>query len=218
MRFLDHFCLKNRMDTALSCFKQLSVLHHKAIALQRILLAGGLSALLAACATVPTPATAPGTSPATTAAQARTGRISVRAPDERGTVQTWHAGFEFVEQQDRRSLRLTNPLGNTVADIQADAQGARLTTANGEQHRYASLAQLTQQLTGVALPDTAWRYWLQGMPAPDEAATQSEAGKFVQNGFMVNIVSRFGNHSPRVLEITRPDAPELLVRVALEVQ
>jgi outer membrane lipoprotein LolB len=169
--------------------------------------------LLSACVTAPVAQT-----DATTAnvMSVRTGRISVRAPDERGAVQQWHAGFEFVEKAASRNLRLVSPLGSTVATIEADAQGARLTTADGAQSSYGSLAELTQRVTGVALPETAWRYWLQGTPAPGETSTQQETGKFVQSGFMVNVVTRFDNNNPRVLEITRADSPDLLVRVALE--
>jgi outer membrane biogenesis lipoprotein LolB len=177
-----------------------------------------LCAALGACATAPTPA-APQSGAGAAAAPlggTRTGRISVRAPDARGAVQTWHAGFEFIESGPRRTLRLTDPLGTTLASIQADAQGARLTASNGEQTAYGSLAELTERVTGVALPDAAWRYWLDGMPAPDLPSQHRAQLGFGQSGFWINVLNRFENNKPRVLEITRPDMPDLLVRVALE--
>jgi outer membrane lipoprotein LolB len=175
------------------------------------------SAWLCACATLTPPAPPQNSSAAPASLQGtRTGRISIRAPDARGEAQNWHAGFEFADGETKRTLHLTSPLGSTVARIEADAQSARLTLSNGEQTAYGSLAELTQRVTGVALPETAWRYWLQGVPAPGEVASQNSQGGFLQNGFFVSVVTRFDNGSPRVLEITRPDAPDLLVRVALE--
>ncbi|MFM2398287.1 MAG: hypothetical protein RL341_444 [Pseudomonadota bacterium] len=146
----------------------------------------------------------------------RTGRISVRAPDARGTPQSWHAGFEFVEQGPSRTLLLTDPLGTTLAKIESDDAGARMTTSNGEQSSYGSLAELTQRVTGVALPERAWRYWLDGVPAPDIPSQQRAQLGFGQGGFWINVVSRFENNKPRVVDITRPDTPELAVRVALD--
>jgi outer membrane lipoprotein LolB len=187
--------------------------------MHRLFLCAAL-ALLSGCATPPKPAiTAPGGTtenmanswPAT-----RTGRISVRAPDARGIVQSWHAGFEFTDSERLQTLSLTDPLGTTLARIEADASGARMTTAQGDQTAYGSLAELTQRVTGVALPDTAWRHWLKGTPAPNLPVQAQGRLGFGQSGFWINVVSRFENSNPRVLEITRPDTPELQVRIALE--
>jgi outer membrane lipoprotein LolB len=167
----------------------------------------------AGCATVP-PVNAPDAAGA--ASIARTGRISVRSADAQGAVQSWHAGFEYVERSAARSLKLTDPLGSTLAQIEADARGARMTTANGQQQAYGSLAELTQRLTGVPLPEAAWRYWLDGVPAPNLTAQQGAASGFGQAGFWINVISRFAGNAPRVIEITRPESPDLLVRVALD--
>jgi outer membrane lipoprotein LolB len=176
------------------------------------------SSLLSACAIAPKPA-APTTAHANGVLQwdgTRTGRISVRAADARGTPQSWHAGFEFVEQGQSRTLRLTDPLGSTLAKIESDAAGARMTTSNGEQSSYGSLAELTQRVTGVALPESAWRYWLMGVPAPDQPASLGYVDGFLQAGFIVRVASRQDNGTPRVVDITRPDSPDLAVRVALD--
>jgi outer membrane biogenesis lipoprotein LolB len=174
------------------------------------------SVLLTACATAPLPSAQPNSGTAAAAHTTRIGRISVQAPDARGALQNWHAGFEFVEAGATRTLRLTDPLGTTLANIQADAAGARLTAVNGEQTAYGSLTELTERVTGVALPDAAWRYWLDGVPAPQLPVQQRAQLGFGQSGFWINVLNRFENNQPRVLEITRPDSPELRVRVALE--
>jgi outer membrane lipoprotein LolB len=177
-----------------------------------------VSSVLSACATTSKPV-APAATNASGVQQwlgTRTGRISVRAADARGAPQSWHAGFEFVERGNTRVLMLTDPLGTTLAKIESDAAGARMTTSNGEQSSYGSLAELTQRVTGVALPESAWRYWLMGSPAPDQPASLGYADGFLQAGFVVRVASRQDNGTPRVVDITRPDSPDLAVRVALD--
>src|SRR4051812_9217233 len=59
---------------------------------------------------------------------------------------------------------IATPLGNEVARIESDAQGATLEQAGGSPQRAPSFAALTQQLLGVTLEPAELAAWLHGTP------------------------------------------------------
>lgn len=74
------------------------------------------------------------------------------------------AGFELRGNAQQGELSLFSPLGQTVALASWSPTGATL--QQGEQRQqFASMAELTQQLTGAALPLAALFQWLRGQAA-----------------------------------------------------
>ena len=74
------------------------------------------------------------------------------------------AGFELRGNAQQGELSLFSPLGQTVAQATWSPAGATL--QQGEQRQpYASMAELTQQLTGTALPLAALFLWPCGQTA-----------------------------------------------------
>lgn len=65
---------------------------------------------------------------------------------------------------DRYRLLLTNPLGST--ELQLDAQGETVQLVDNKGQRYVSndAEKMISQLTGMAIPLTSLRQWMMGLP------------------------------------------------------
>ncbi len=118
------------------------------------------AALLAACTTTGALDSALGPVPEFELA----GRVLVRF-QERGFTSAvrWkqHAGSD--------EIWLTAPLGQTLAYIYADGQGATLTAPDQQQYRAGSIESLTRSALGWRFPVAGLRYWVLGQPAPQSA-------------------------------------------------
>ena len=112
--------------------------------------------LLAACAGVGPPRGAD-TSPAFELA----GRIVVRN-QERG----FSSSLRWKQADGRDELWLTAPLGQTIAFLEADANGATLTASDQKQYRASSIESLTKSAFGWRFPVDGLRYWVFGEAAP----------------------------------------------------
>ena len=120
---------------------------------------GGLlllvATLLCACAVPPhKPAR-----PAGTAQDFWTGRLSLRIQSE--PPQSLATQFELSGNAQTGKLQLTSPLGNTLVSMQW-GPGSALLQRSGERQQFGSLDELTQSLTGCALPIEALFEWLRG--------------------------------------------------------
>lgn len=117
----------------------------------RLLLATLATALLAACAQPPRPASG--------AADHWSGRLALQIED--GSAQSFSAGFELQGSPDAGALTLFNPLGNIIAELRWTP--GRATLNNGsEQRQSSSLQTLVRELTGSDLPIAALFGWLRG--------------------------------------------------------
>jgi outer membrane lipoprotein LolB len=114
---------------------------------------------LAGCAAVPAPP--PGVV---------SGRLSLQvdAADDR-PAQALSAAFDLRGDAERGELRLSTPLGTTLALASWAPGEARLVTPQGER-RYADLGMLSRQVFGEDLPLRALPDWLQGRPWPGAGA------------------------------------------------
>jgi outer membrane lipoprotein LolB len=128
-------------------------------------LGGLMLAMLAGCTTL-----MPVTSPSPPLVQAFipsfeiNGRLSVRHDNEgfSGNLR-WRHVFgedEFV---------VLSPLGQGVARVTQNAQGASLQTADGQMLYAEDAESLTQQALGFRLPLAGLPYWVQGQAASDAA-------------------------------------------------
>jgi len=68
---------------------------------------------------------------------------------------------------DREELWMMTPLGQTVAHIVSDGDGATLTGADRRQVRAASVESLTRQALGWELPLARLTWWVRGEPVPE---------------------------------------------------
>lgn len=115
------------------------------------------AALLASCA-ARGPATA--LRPETNAWSGRLGVMVDSTPP-----QQFSAGFDLSGNEQQGSLRLTSPLGSTIALLRWKP-GSALLQQSGKEQSFDSLDALTQAATGVALPLRALFDWLHGVATP----------------------------------------------------
>lgn len=91
------------------------------------------------------------------------GRLSVTVQSE--PVSSMSAGFLLRGDAHNGALDLYSPIGTTVAALQWSPQSVHLHQGNRPE-RFGSLVELTEKVTGAALPIDAIFGWLQGQPVP----------------------------------------------------
>lgn len=111
---------------------------------------------------------------------------AVSAPfDLSGRVLVSHDGRAFSSSlrwqhhaAGRDEIWLLSPVGQTLAYIAGEADGATLTAADQKQYRAAGVESLTRQALGWELPLARLQYWVQGRAAPSSApdAVERDAG------------------------------------------
>jgi len=142
-------------------------------------MAGLALAALAGCAAVPS-------APPTAAVSGRLA-LQVEAFQAR-PAQSLSAGFDLFGDATTGELRLSTPLGTTLAAAYWAPGEARLVTPEGER-RFDDLDALSRDTFGESLPLRALPDWLQGRPwAGAEAARALPSGPgFEQLGWTVDL-------------------------------
>src|SRR5262245_16477392 len=125
-------------------------------------------------------------------------------------------------------LDLDSPLGSTLARVEVNAQGARLTAPGNDgprEVRGANAEALTYEALGWPLPVAGFRDWIDGRPVagrPSKEITSAAGKGFEQDGWTVVVLERFdAGHggAPRRLLLERPevqDAPAINLRLVLD--
>lgn len=105
------------------------------------------------------------------------GRVAVRHADD-----GWHASLKWSQQVDQYQLELSGPLGQGAVRLSGDAEGVRLTRADGAQDWAPTADELLARHTGWQLPIAGIRYWARGLAAPGSTASieHDAAGRPVQ--------------------------------------
>jgi len=123
--------------------------------------------------------------------------------------------FKLAVEPATVVLDLDSPLGSTLARIEVDPQGARL-TATGDsgirEVRGSSAEALTYEVLGWPLPVAGFRDWIDGRPVaarPSTERTSNEGNGFEQDGWTITVLERFdeGRGAPRRLLFERPEKP-----------
>ena len=118
-----------------------------------------LFAALGGCATRP-PQALPATSESIVAFSLNA-RVAVKLDDRGYTARlVWH----HTAAHD--SLRLLSPVGSVVGAIEADENGATLTTSDKKVYRSHDAQSLTREVLGWDLPLGGLRYWVTGRADP----------------------------------------------------
>lgn len=94
-------------------------------------------------------------------AWAMDGRIAVDAEGD-----AWHAGFSWRHDTREDVLRIAGPLGQGAVDIVVRGQWIRITHSDGTSEVSDQSAELLYARLGVAVPLSALRYWVLGVPEP----------------------------------------------------
>ena len=146
------------------------------------------------------------------------GRVSVK-----DSKQSFSGGVRWQHTNASDEILLLSPLGQTVAQIQRDAEGVQLTTSEQKVYRAADVESLTGQVLGWRLPLTGLQYWVSGVnsPATSAAVDKDGAGRVVairQDGWEITYSSFFSTEQeqatrPRVLSLQRG---ELEIRLVID--
>jgi outer membrane lipoprotein LolB len=121
---------------------------HRACLVAAVLVA---TLLLGACA-APRP-------PAAASEDAWSGRLALRLDST--PPQSFSAGFDLRGSPQAGELQLSSPLGTTLASVRWSPQGAELRQGDRFEQR-DSLDELTNDISGTALPVAALFGWLRG--------------------------------------------------------
>ena len=95
---------------------------------------------------------------------------------------SFFANFELQGTAEAGELRLSSPIGTTLAQLRWSPQTALL-RSNGQTRVFDSLDALAQEATGTAIPIAALFEWLQGRPVSAAGwqadLTQLDAGRLL---------------------------------------
>ena len=126
------------------------------IGMKAVALGGAL--LVAACSTAPIESGIPA------APFDLSGRVLV-SYDGRA----FSSSLRWQHAPGRDEIWLLSPLGQTLAHIAADGDGAILTAADQRQYRAAGIERITRDALGWELPVAGLKYWVRGDVAPGTA-------------------------------------------------
>lgn len=90
------------------------------------------------------------------------GRLALQVQSD--PVQQWFANFELQGSAEQGELLLLTPIGTSLAKLSWTPDSARL-EQGGRTVQGDSLSQLSERLSGTALPVAALFDWLAGKPA-----------------------------------------------------
>ena len=90
------------------------------------------------------------------------GRLALQVQSE--PARQWFANFELQGNADQGELLLLSPIGTSLAKLSWTPRAAQLEQGGRTLHG-ASLSQLSERLSGTALPVAALFDWLLGKPA-----------------------------------------------------
>ncbi len=169
-------------------------------------LLAALALALAGCAAVP---------PAPPGSQALSGRLALQVeamPDR--PAQSISASFDLRGSAEQGELRLSTPLGTTLAAAFWGPGEARLVTPQGEK-RFEDLDALSRDAFGESLPLRALPDWLQGRPwpgAPGQVQPLHPGPGFMQLGWTIDLARFDSGH----LQASRAGPPAVRLRAQLD--
>lgn len=120
------------------------------------------------------------------------------------------ANFRWRHVAAGNEIWLMTPVGQTLAYIAADADGATLTAADQQEYRALSVEGLTRQALGWPLPLVQLQHWIRGSTVPGstaDALTRDALDRLTsleQEGWRIRYVyPETGGRLPRQVELTQ---------------
>ena len=158
----------------------------------RIVATGFVLAVVAGCAVLRTPQTLPASS-AGIDTFSLSGRVAVKL-EQRGY--SARLNWRHVAGGDR--LRLLSPVGSVIAELEADASGAMLTTGDKKVYRSGDVQALTREVLGWNLPLDGLQYWVVGRAEPalpvqaEERDTLGRLTRLKQSNWQISYLAYVG--------------------------
>ncbi|NMG64033.1 outer membrane lipoprotein LolB [Azoarcus indigens] len=120
--------------------------------------------------------------------------------------------MEWLHSPTRDSWTLLNPLGQIAAQLEQDASGAELVTADGRRYRAGSADSLLPQLLGVEVPVARLAQWVQAAPRREAEIRETDgSGRptlLIDAGWRIAYLEYADNGinaAPRLMDISRGD-------------
>lgn len=158
----------------------------------RILATVIVLAVVAGCAALRTPQTLPASN-AGVGTFSLTGRVAVKV-EQRG----YSARLNWRHLAGGDRLRLLSPVGSVIAELEADASGAVLTTGDKKVYRSSNVQALTREVLGWDLPLEGLQHWVVGRAGPalpvqaEERDARGRLTRFTQNNWHINYLAYVG--------------------------
>ncbi len=133
----------------------------------------------------------------------------------------WHLKLFWRQRPDGYEMDLSGPFGAGAVKLTGGPQGVELRDGEGNRWQAGDAEQLLWQHTGIFMPVNGLRYWIRGLPAPDQDKRQmalDAAGRLAelrQDGWRIRFREYMpvdGQELPRNLLIHR-DGIEVRVQV-----
>lgn len=133
----------------------------------------------------------PGSADARAASFLLTGRAAVK-----GGKESFSGGVQWRHDDGGDEILLLSPLGQALAQIQLNPDGASLTTSEHQSYYAADVESLTEQVLGWHLPLMGLQYWVQGANSPISGAEMDLDGNrrvvaIRQDGWNINYADYF---------------------------
>ena len=156
-------------------------------------LTGIVVAVVAGCATPRSPQTLPASN-AAIGMFALAGRVAVKV-EQRG----YSARLNWRHGAGGDRLRILSPVGTVIAELEADASGATLTTADKKVYRSGDVQALTREVLGWDLPLEGLQHWVVGRAEPgwpvqaEERDARGRLTKLTQNEWRIDYLAYSGD-------------------------
>lgn len=144
------------------------------------------------------------------------GRVAGRSNDE-----GFRAGVRWRQQSQAFDIDLYGPLGRKTAVISGQTGDVRVDTSRGEQYSAQDPETLMQHLFGFALPVNGLRYWVRGVPDPQQAYlsleldAQGRLKRLRQSGWDIGY-ERYHAGSPSMPAFIRITGPTLSAKIVID--
>lgn len=158
----------------------------------RLFVAGIVFAVVAGCAAPRAPQALP-VSNAGIDTFSLTGRVAVKV-ERRG----YSAKLSWRHAATRDRLRLLSPVGSVIAELEADASGAMLTTGDKKVYRSGDVQALTREVLGWDLPLEGLQHWVVGRAEPglpveaEERDSRGRLTRLTQNNWRISFLDYAG--------------------------
>lgn len=159
----------------------------------RLFTAGMVLAVMAGCAAPRAPQVLPATS-AGINTFSLTGRVAVKL-EQRG----YSAKLSWRHAAAGDRLRLLSPVGSVIAELEADASGAILTTGDKKVYRSGNVQALTREVLGWDLPLEGLQHWVVGRAEPEipvqaeERDVRGRLTRLTQNDWRISFLDYAGD-------------------------
>lgn len=101
-----------------------------------------------------------------------------------GQKDSWSANVGWQHSADKERIRLAGPLGQGATVIQLTGDKVTIDRGNGDVQSSTDPEMFINQQVGMFVPVQSLRYWVVGLPEPEQAFQETDAG-FKQSGWLV---------------------------------